>query len=160
MTNRGLPWWKGTRGEWWVAGQGALLAALVFVPAAWEWPALSGGAWRAIGGVLTLAGLAFAVRAMIDLGPNLTPFPTPRPDGTLVRSGLYEYARHPIYGGLIVAAFGWALWRQSGGHVLLAVALAFYMNAKASFEERRLIERFPEYRDYRARTKRLLPWIF
>jgi protein-S-isoprenylcysteine O-methyltransferase Ste14 len=77
----------------------------------------------------------------------------------LVQTGVYARARHPIYGGLIVAAVGWALWRSSGVHLALAVALALYLDAKARMEERWLLERFPDSAGYRARTRRLLPWL-
>lgn len=153
-------WWKGERGEWWVAGQGILMAALVAAPVRWTWRAPSRAFWIAIGAMLMLAGLGMAVRAMIQLGPSLTALPRPRRRATLQDTGLYAYARHPIYGGAIVAAFGWALWRASGLHLVLAAALATYMNAKAAHEETLLVQRFPEYEDYRRRTRRrLIPWI-
>lgn len=44
--------------------------------------------------------------------------------------------------------------------LLVAAVLAVYMNLKASREERFLIERFPEYASYRARTHRLIPRLF
>ena len=154
------PWWKGTRGEWWVAGQGILLAAVAVAPAAWRWNAPSHTVWAALGAALIIAGLGLAVPAIIELGPNLTALPRPRRKGVLVQTGVYAEARHPIYGGLIIAAAGWALWRTSGLHLLLGGALAIYLNAKALHEEVLLRERFPEYDAYRARTKRLIPRVF
>jgi protein-S-isoprenylcysteine O-methyltransferase Ste14 len=109
--------------------------------------------------MLLVAGLGLAAWAIRDLGDNLTAFPKPRRQGMLVRRGLYARARHPIYGGLIVAALGWALWKASALHLLLAAILAVYMTAKSRVEERFLESRFPEYAGYRARTRRLLPWI-
>jgi protein-S-isoprenylcysteine O-methyltransferase Ste14 len=160
MSQPRLPWWKGERGEWWVAGQAALIAALALAPTAWSWTAPSRGLWRGFGGLLILAGLAYAARAVIELGHNLTAFPRPRRNGFLVQTGLYAQVRHPIYGGLIIAAFGWSLWRGSGLHVGLAAALAVYVLAKAGREEAFLAARFPEYEAYRARTKRLVPRVF
>lgn len=154
------PWWKGTRGEWWVAGQGILFAAILATPPAWQWSAPPSAAWRWMGIVLMVAGLALAGRALLDLGSNLTALPRPRATGSLVRTGIYAHARHPIYGGLMVAAAGFALWRASGLHLLLAAALALYMLAKARREEAFLAERFPDYEAYRARTKRLIPRVF
>lgn len=163
-------WWKGSRGEWWVVVQTILLAAVVFSPAVWRWSAVGHppasesapgrAAWVALGVVLVVAGLGLAARAVLDLGPNLTPFPAPRRRGVLVRTGAYARVRHPIYGGLIIAAAGWALWRMSGLHLLLTAILAWFLYTKAGHEEVLLAERFPEYASYRTRTHRLIPWLF
>lgn len=155
------PWWRGARGEWWVVGQTILLAALIFAPTAWRWTAASRALWIVPGVLLVAAGLAFAGKALLDLGPSLSPLPRPRRRAVLVQTGTYAYARHPIYGGLIVAGAGWTLWRTSGLHLLLAAALGVYLDAKARHEETLLTERFPDYAAYRSRvTKRLIPWIF
>jgi protein-S-isoprenylcysteine O-methyltransferase Ste14 len=153
------PWWRGPRGEWWVAGQTALILALVLARPGWTWGGPPRRILAAIGAGLILAGLAYAATAVRALGPSLSPFPRPPRRAVLVQTGVYARARHPIYGGLIVAAVGWALWRSSGVHLALAVALALYLDAKARMEERWLLERFPDYAGYRARTRRLLPWL-
>ena len=154
-------WWKGARGEWWVVGQTALLAALVFAPAAWRWGGPSRTPWIVLGMLLVAAGLAFAGKGLLDLGPSLSPLPRPRRHAVLIQTGTYVFARHPIYGGLIVAGIGWALWKTSGLHLVLAAALAIYLDAKGRIEEAHLVERFPAYAIYRARvTRRLIPWIF
>lgn len=112
------------------------------------------------GGLLIAAGIGMAVRAIIELGPNLSPFPQPQENASLTRRGLYARVRHPIYGGLIVAGLGWALWKGSALHLLLAVVLALYMNAKAAREELHLLTRFPEYAAYRNATRRMIPWVY
>ncbi len=152
------PWWKGHRGEWWVIGQLALMAAVVFAPVTWRWT----GArmlWVVPGVLLVAAGLGLAAKGLRDLGPSLSPFPRPHRSATLVQTGVFTYTRHPIYGGLIMASTGWALWRASGLHLLLTAALAAYLHAKGRHEETLLLERFPEYAAYRKRTKRLIPGI-
>ncbi len=153
-----LPWWKGRRGEWWVIGQLVLIAAVVFAPVPWRWTDAR-VLWMVLGALLVATGLAFAAKGMRDLGPSLTPFPRPRRSAKLVQHGTYASVRHPIYGGIIIASLGWALWRTSGLHLLLTVALAAYLHAKSRHEETLLIERFHEYAAYRKRTKRLIPWI-
>ncbi|MDR7421550.1 MAG: isoprenylcysteine carboxylmethyltransferase family protein [Armatimonadota bacterium] len=154
------PWWKGARGEWWVAGQGVLLAAIALAPAAWRWSWPAPAAWRIVGAACGLTGAALAWRAIRELGPSLSPFPVPRQQAILVRSSIYARARHPIYGGLIMAAAGWALWRTSGLHLALAAVFAAYMAAKASREERFLLERFPDYAEYRSKTARFIPGLY
>jgi len=152
-------WWKGRRGEWWVVGQLALMAAVVFAPVTWPWTGTR-IPWVVPGALLVAAGLGLAAKGLRDLGPSLSPFPRPHRSATLVQTGVFAHTRHPIYGGLIIASLGWALWRASGLHLLLTVALAAYLRAKGRHEETLLLERFPDYAAYRMRTKRLIPWIF
>ena len=58
---------------------------------------------------LMLLGLALLVLGSVELGDALTPFPRPRDGSTLSVGGVYARARHPIYGGAILLAAGWAL---------------------------------------------------
>jgi protein-S-isoprenylcysteine O-methyltransferase Ste14 len=143
-----------------VAGQIALMTVLALAPDFWRWTAPARDVWRGAGALLILAGVGLGGRAMLELGPNLTSLPYPRREGWLVRTGLYRRVRHPIYGGLIIAAFGWALWRVSALHVLLAAVLTLYITAKSNYEERHLLARFPEYAVYRQTTRRFIPGVF
>jgi protein-S-isoprenylcysteine O-methyltransferase Ste14 len=73
----------------------------------------------AIGIALMASGFVLAARGVADLGGAMTPLPRPRDDAELVQTGAYALVRHPVYGGLILAAFGWALLKAS----LVAIAL-------------------------------------
>jgi protein-S-isoprenylcysteine O-methyltransferase Ste14 len=94
------------------------------------------------------------------LGENLTPFPKPRSEGRLVRSGIYSRVRHPLYTSVFLAALGWALLWQSWPALLVALSLAPFFEAKARREETWLREQFAEYDDYTRHTHRFLPWIY
>lgn len=89
----------------------------------------------------------------------MTPLPRPRDDAALVETGAYALVRHPIYGGLILASFGWGMVRASIVAVILAAALAVFFRMKSTHEERWLEKRYPGYPAYRARTRRFIPWI-
>ena len=80
--------------------------------------------------------------------------------GELIQSGLYGLVRHPMYGGVILSALGWALFRASLPALVLAVILAVFFDRKAHYEEKRLAAAYPEYPDYRRRVRKLIPFIY
>jgi protein-S-isoprenylcysteine O-methyltransferase Ste14 len=150
----------GPSGEGWVLVQGVLL---VLVAAAgwslgpdWSGPLRLAGA--VVGILLIIGGIVLAFRGAVDLGAALTPLPRPRDHAELVETGAYAVVRHPIYGGLILAAFGWAIVQASIVAVALAGVLAAFLRVKSAREEAWLAQRFPAYATYRARTRRFIPW--
>lgn len=160
----------GPRGEGWVAIQVAILIALgVAAPATGT---LAAGAWSGPSAVASLTGLVvtglalailaagvlLAIRGVLDLRGALTPMPHPRDDAELVEDGVYAWARHPIYGGLILAALGWAILWLSPAALVLAAVLGVFFRLKSAREEAWLEERFPGYAAYRGRTRRFLPF--
>ena len=59
------------------------------------------------GRLLVAAGLGAIGKGVTDLGAgNLTPFAAPVEGNELKTTGAFSYVRHPIYGGLLVAATG------------------------------------------------------
>ena len=151
----------GPRGEGWFGAQVVLFAAIAAAGALP--PALAGSA-AAIGIVAGLAligcGGILSLRGVLDLRDNLTPFPKPLDTADLVETGAYRYARHPIYGGLILGACGWGLLRASPLALLGALVLAGFFSLKSRREEIWLAEKYPDYPAYRSRTRRLIPWVY
>ncbi len=109
--------------------------------------------------VLVVAGLWLTVRAIVDLGDALTALPKPRRKATLVERGVYRRIRHPIYGGVILGCIGWSLATASFVSLGAAAATTLVLALKSVREEAWLVERFAEYRAYRARSRRFLPWL-
>ena len=157
------PWWRGTRGEWYVVVQ-FLLLGLVFVTP-WlagepAWPApWSVIAWG-LGLVLALTGLGLSVAGVLSLGRSLSPLPQPKADTVLVETGLYGLMRHPIYSGLIGGCFGWALLNHSLLALALAVGIFVFFDVKARREERAMAAHFPDYRNYMRRVRRFIPYVY
>ena len=150
-----------TRGGAWVLAQFPLTALALFaarigptLPAVVQVP----GRW--IGLALFLAGSLLLLAGVLRLGPRLTPFPKPGADHQLVQGGVYGLARHPIYGGGVVAIVGWALLNGGWLGLLAAAGMAVFFNAKAGVEERWLSAQFPEYAAYRRRVKKLIPFVY
>lgn len=152
MTN-----WR-ARGGWWVVGQFILLGLVAFLPRReprWPRPLVWGG--RIIALPLLSVGGWLVASAPSALGANLTPFPRPQPMATLVREGIYAEVRHPIYGGFILLACGWALLTTNALRLGAAGALVALFTAKARREEAWLNERFPDYAAYQDEVPRFLP---
>ena len=153
--------WRDNRhGEWWLAAQLLLIAALLLP--AWPAPAAFGVAWplllRLAGAVLVLLALIGAARSLLRLGASLTPLPEPMPGAALVTSGPYARCRHPLYRQILIGALGMALLLGSLLHLALLLALAAVLGGKARREERALLAVHPEaYPVYRAATPAIVP---
>jgi protein-S-isoprenylcysteine O-methyltransferase Ste14 len=158
-------WRSGERGEYLVLLQGALLIGFVLLPvyrpASWviNSPVLLYLRW----GTTVVLGLGAGVliaKGLLDLGRNLTPLPYPRENGNLVQSGVYGIVRHPLYSGLILAAFSWTVLQFSLSHLVATAILFIFFDAKAHREETWLTQRYPEYFDYQQRVKKLIPGVY
>ena len=105
---------------------------------------------------LVLSGFGFLVIliAILQLNKNLTPFPTPVDSGILIRTGLYKYARHPIYTGIFLAALGLGLFNNSLWQLSIAFILLILFYFKSTYEESMLVEKYEDYLDYRKATGR------
>ncbi|OGO58042.1 MAG: hypothetical protein A2V85_02030 [Chloroflexi bacterium RBG_16_72_14] len=151
----------GPRGEGWVVIQFLLLGLVGLAGAVgpgWDGPLRTGAS---LAGVMLLgAGGLLAVRGLIDLRGALTPLPHPRAGAALVDTGAYRLARHPIYGGLVLGATGFGLVTASPLALVGAVVLLGFFRLKSEREEAWLEAHYPGYRVYRARTRRLIPWLY
>ena len=150
----------GRRGEGWVVLQSIIIAAAAACAVVGpRWPH-GGQPWLRIAGfVLEPAGVGMFILSRITLGRSFTPFPRPRDHSTLRSTGIYARARHPVYGGLLVAGLGLSLQRSP---LVLAPAavLAIVFWLKSIREEGWLAERYPDYPAYRRTTpRRFIPWI-
>ena len=98
--------------------------------------------------------------AAINLGANLTPLPCPKDNAVLIQTGFYQYVRHPIYFGVLLAAVAWLLIFPGIYILLYSICLFLLFGIKARREEVWLIERFPSYREYQTRVKKLIPGVY
>ncbi|MCO6494544.1 MAG: isoprenylcysteine carboxylmethyltransferase family protein [Bacteroidetes bacterium] len=110
-----------------------------------------------LGIILSILGLLIAVFAVLQLNKNLSPFPTPVDGSKLIKTGLYKYIRHPIYTGIIVGAYGFALYTDSGSRLSIAILLYILFHYKSNYEEGRLISAFAEYPQYMQSTGKFFP---
>lgn len=102
-------------------------------------------------------GLLLILVAFLQLNTNISPFPSPKEGAKLVTSGVFAFARHPIYSGLLFMAFGLSVWFNSGYKLIISFLLFLILYFKSRYEEERLQHRFPEYVLYKRQTGRFFP---
>jgi protein-S-isoprenylcysteine O-methyltransferase len=118
------------------------------------------GRMLAIG--LTLAGIGLRWTAIITLGRAFTMQVAVRDEQRLVQRGIYSLVRHPAYTGVLMCQLAIGCYLSN----VLSVACALLPGLLAVLyrvrvEEHALSERFGSaYAHYRARTKRLVPYLF
>lgn len=126
-------------------------AALTLSPSE-EW-----GFWRWLGVPMIAGAMILLTPSLWAHGRKLTPLPEPNPQLGLIQTGVYAFIRHPMYLGLMLLTLGLAIFSMKRGALGVALAFVVFFNLKAREEERRLLQRYPEYADYMRRTGRFLP---
>lgn len=118
--------------------------------------------WFGPGIVLLAAGLAvllWCVRDFYLAGKGtLAPWDPP---AQFVRVGLYRVVRNPMYLGVVLIVFGWAVLSGSPALVIYGVVLALAFHARVTLsEEPWLARNFPEeWRQYASSVPRWLPRV-
>lgn len=116
--------------------------------------------------ILSIAPLVFGVRALRARGkptqqregePQLLAF---EKTSTLVTTGIYRYIRHPLYGSLILLAWGIFFKAPSGLGLVLALGATGFLVLTARADEAECIRFFgTEYQDYINRTRMFVPFV-
>jgi protein-S-isoprenylcysteine O-methyltransferase Ste14 len=130
---------------------------LLFAAYVLEFPILnySRPAWLGyLGLLLSVGGVCTGVLALLQMKTSFSPFPTPTAAGELVTSGMFAWARHPIYTSILLGAFGFALYAGSGYRVLIGLTLLTLFYFKSSYEEQLLTNRYPGYAAYKKEVGR------
>jgi protein-S-isoprenylcysteine O-methyltransferase Ste14 len=112
--------------------------------------------------LLCVTGVGIAIWARRVLGTNWSGIVTLKEDHELIRRGPYRLVRHPIYSGILLAAFGTflALLPTLQGLICMGF-LTLGLRLKSLFEERILSQKFPDqYPQYRREVKALVPFIY
>jgi protein-S-isoprenylcysteine O-methyltransferase Ste14 len=150
-----------------------LFASLALVLLFWQWRPIPAVVWEItnppvamailglslIGWLIVLTGTFlinhFELFGLHQVANNLTGRPMPAPR---FRTPLfYNFVRHPIYLGFIIAF--WAAATMTIGHLLFAAVTTAYIFVGILLEERDLVALFgDDYRRYKDRVSMLLPW--
>lgn len=127
-----------------------------------RWGAVHWPVVQAVGLGMMAAGIAIRSIAIHQLGRFHTPNVAIRADHRLMETGLYSIVRHPSYLGALLAFLGLGLALDNVvSLVLIAVATPCLYLYRIREEDAVLLAAFGDpYRDYCARTRRLIPWVY
>jgi protein-S-isoprenylcysteine O-methyltransferase Ste14 len=153
------------RSNRWVIGALGILGVIgAYLPAytdRYDILTFGGEGVRWVGVALYALGGALRLAPVFVLGRRFSGLVAIQPGHRLVTDGIYGVIRHPSYLGLFVNALGWGLAYRAGVGVAIAVMMLLVVLARIAAEERLLSESFGvEYDAYRARTWRLIPYIY
>lgn len=119
---------------------------------------LKGSAALAMG--LGTIGLGSAILGVTQFKKAQT---TPNPQAlekvsSLVTSGVYQYSRNPMYVGLVLILFSWALYLSHFlAFLLLPIFILYMIRFQIQPEERMLAQKFGKaYQVYKAKVRR---WV-
>ncbi len=116
--------------------------------------------FRYAGLVFSIIGIALIIISSITLKKNLTPFPSPKDNSTLITTGVYKYIRHPIYTGILFTTAGYGVYSENTLRLLVFITLLILFISKAAYEETMLLKKFPQYKSYKTRTAALFPGLY
>jgi protein-S-isoprenylcysteine O-methyltransferase Ste14 len=112
---------------------------------------------RILSSGLLVAGNIGAIVVLFWLGRSFSILPEGR---KLITDGPYAIVRHPLYLIEAVGTLGAVINFWSWQAVLLFSAQIAMQLTRMHYEEKVLTETFPDYANYAARTRRLIPWIY
>jgi protein-S-isoprenylcysteine O-methyltransferase Ste14 len=153
------------RSNRWVLGAFALIGLMLgYAPALSDRLdvfVIGGEATRWAGVLLYAVGGVLRIAPVFALGERFSGLVAIQRNHELVTDGLYRRIRNPSYLGLLISTLGWALAFRSIIGILLTALLVVPLAARMQAEETLLGERFGDaYAAYRARSWRLVPWIY
>lgn len=130
-----------------------LLFALLLISPCKELPPWA----RILSTILLISGNIGAVVVLFWLGRSFSILPEGR---KLITTGPYAIVRHPLYLIEEIGSLGAIINFWSWQAVLLFAAQVVMQFIRMHYEEKVLTETFPDYADYAARTKRVIPFIY
>jgi protein-S-isoprenylcysteine O-methyltransferase Ste14 len=135
----------------------AFLVAAAGMVGLWQASALLAHGWAGL--AVQLAAVALMAWARVTFGRRSFHAAANPTAGGLVTSGPYRYVRHPIYAAVLGFAWAGALSHLGALAVLLAGLVTLGLGYRMMAEERLVAARYPEYGEYAARTRRVIPRV-
>jgi protein-S-isoprenylcysteine O-methyltransferase Ste14 len=109
--------------------------------------------------VLQVAACLLMIWARLTFGRRSFHASADPTEGGLVTAGPYKYVRHPIYAAVLLFGLAAVATHLTAINVALGIAMLTGVGLRVAAEERLVLERYPEYAEYAARTKRFVPGV-
>lgn len=110
--------------------------------------------------VLQIIFLLFAFLAMAEMKFRFNIFPRPLNSSTLITNGPFKFVRHPMYTSIIFITMIWVISEFSFLRLGVWIILVIILNIKLELEEKILSDKFSDYKDYKIKSKKLIPFIY
>ena len=115
--------------------------------------------------IAILIGIAFGVSTMLWALwtmrlSNLNIMPDLKHKNVLVISGPYKAICHPMYASVLLVTLMLVINHLTLLRIVFWLVLLIDLHFKYLYEEELLLDKFPEYMDYRNNTKRLIPFVY
>ena len=106
-----------------------------------------------VGFLIIIIAFIILLVAIKDLGRNLSPFPRPIKNCSLITTGIYRFTRHPMYYSLIFISFGVFITKLSIYYLFVLTSLILIIKFKIALEEQYLKNKFKNYFFYKNEVK-------
>ena len=114
----------------------------------------------AFGSILMLLGLGWHIWSKVNIGKFWSDSIEIKEDHSLVQTGAYKWARHPMYASLLMWCFGAGFVMFNWATILICAAVFFpLMIIRAKAEEAELLKVNIDYNIYKQNTKMLCPTL-
>ena len=94
-------------------------------------------------------GIIVIFISIINLGKNISPFPSPLKNSSLITFGIYKFISHPMYYSCILISIGIFLIKLSIFNLFLTISLVMILKFKINIEEKYLKKKYKNYESYK-----------
>lgn len=111
--------------------------------------------------LIFILGLIIGIWALFSMKKSkirITPDVAKNAD--LIKTGPYKYIRHPMYSAVLLSSLGMLLSGISISGMVAYMLLIFVLSIKIRYEEKLLSAHFPDYKEYKKMTKKLIPFVY
>lgn len=125
------------------------------------WVLPGGDVTRWVGFVVLALGVSLRLGPMLELGRRFVSVVAVQEGHTLHTRGFYRWVRHPSYLGILLMDLGFAGVFRSVVALALMPVVFWMFKRRMDVEEAFMVEQFGAgYRDFMARTARILPRVY
>jgi len=98
--------------------------------------------------------------AILVMKFNFNIAPDFKPGAIFVNKGPYKFIRHPMYTTVLLSILCLVINYFSVLRLSIFIFLSITLIMKITFEEKILSDKFDSYREYKIKTKKLIPYIY